>query len=70
MRRLVYVVGGQDITSYAKARELQPTGQLETRLDEIREEVKVNPETLKKRMAYFAKRRAEKAEKKVAEASV
>lgn len=61
MRRLVYVVGGQETTSYEKARELQPTGKLETRLDEIREEVKVNPETLAKRMAYFAKRRAEKA---------
>lgn len=67
MRKLVYVVGGQETTSYAKAREIQPTGQLVTRLDEVREEVKVNPETLKKRMAYFARRRAEKA---VAEASI
>lgn len=59
MRRLVYV-GGQETTSYEKARELQSTGQLQTRLDEIREEVKVNPETLAKRMAYFARRRVEK----------
>ena len=61
MRKLVYVVGGQEITSYAKAREIQPTGKLQMKLDEIRDEVKVNPETLAKRQAYFAKRRAEKA---------
>ena len=61
MRRLVYVVGGQETTSYEKARKLQPTGQLVARFDEIREGTKVNPETLAKRMAYFAKRRAEKA---------
>lgn len=67
MRKLVYLVGGQETTSYAKAREIQPTGQLQTRLDEIREEVKANPATLAKRMAYFIKRKAEKA---VAEASM
>ena len=61
MRKLVYVVGGQEITSYEKARELQPSGQLQIKLDEIREEAKVNPETLAKRQAYVARRRAEKA---------
>ena len=61
MRKLVYVVGGQEITSYEKAREIQPSGQFQVRFDEIREEVKVNPKTLAKRQAYFAKRRAEKA---------
>lgn len=61
MRRLVYVVGGQTITSYEKARKLQPSGNLETKFEEIKETVKVSPETLAKRMAYFAKRRAEKA---------
>lgn len=61
MRKLVYVVGGQEIASYEKARELQPCGNLETKFEEIKETVKVNPETLAKRMAYFAKRRAEKA---------
>ena len=61
MRKLVYLVGGLETTSYAKARELQPTGKLKTRLDEIREKVKVSPETLAKRQAYFARRRAKKA---------
>ena len=61
MRKIVYLIGGLEITSYEKAREIQPSGQLQIRLDEIREEVKVNPETLAKRRAYFAKRRAEKA---------
>ena len=61
MRKLVYVVGGQEITSYEKAREIQSSGQLQIKLDEIREEAKVNPETLAKRQAYFARRRAEKA---------
>lgn len=61
MRKLVYLVGGLETTSYTKAREIQPSGQLQVRFDEIREEVKVNPETLAKRQAYFAKRRAEKA---------
>lgn len=61
MRRLVYVVGSQEITSYEKARELQPCGNLETKFEEIKETVKVSPETLAKRMAYFAKRKAEKA---------
>ena len=61
MRKLVYVVGGQETTSYAKAREIQPSGQLQVRFDELREEAKVNPETLAKRQAYFARRRAEKA---------
>ena len=61
MRKLVYVVGGQEITSYEKAREIQPSGQLQIKLDEIREEAKVNPETLAKRQTYFARRRAEKA---------
>ena len=36
MRRLVYIVGGQEITSYEKAREIQPSGQLQITLDEIR----------------------------------
>lgn len=62
MRRVVYVIGDYETTSYEKARKLQPTGQLVTRLDEIKKEIKVNPETLAKRMAYFAKRRAERAE--------
>ena len=61
MRKVVYLVDGQEITSYAKAREIQPTGQLKVRFDKIREEAKTSPETLKKRMTYFAKRRAEKA---------
>lgn len=61
MRRLVYVVCGQETTSYEKARELQPGGNLEVKFEEIKETVRVNPETLAKRMAYFAKRRAEKA---------
>lgn len=61
MRRLVYVVGGQETTSYEKARELQPSGNLEVKFEEIKETVRVSPETLAKRMAYFAKRRAEKA---------
>lgn len=61
MRKLVYVVGGQETTSYEKAREIQPSGQLQIKLDEIREEAKVNPETLTKRQAYFTRRRAEKA---------
>lgn len=60
MRKLVYLVGGQEVTSYTKAREIQPTGELKTRLDEIREESKVNPETRAKRLAYFAKKRAER----------
>ena len=61
MRKLVYLVGGMETTSYAKAREIQPSGPLQVRFDEIREKAKVNPETLVKRQAYFAKRRAEKA---------
>ena len=61
VRKLVYVVGGQEITSYEKAREIQPSGQLQIKLDEIREKAKVNPETLAQRQAYFARRRAEKA---------
>jgi hypothetical protein len=60
MRKLVYIVNGVETTSYEKARELQPIGELETRLDEIRTSVKVNPETLRKRQEYFAKRRVEK----------
>lgn len=60
MKRLVYLVGGQEITSYSKAREIQPSGQLQVRFDEIREEAKTNPETLVKRQAYFAKHRAKK----------
>lgn len=61
MRKVVYVVGGQEITSYEKAREIQPSGQLQIKLEEIKEEVKANPETLAKIQAYFAKRRTEKA---------
>lgn len=61
MRKVIYLVGGQEVTSYAKAREIQPTGQLQMRLDKIRDEIKVSPETLAKRQAYFAKRRAERA---------
>lgn len=61
MRRLVYVVGSQETTSYEKARELQPGGNLEVKFEEIKETARVNPEILAKRMAYFAKRRAEKA---------
>ena len=60
MRKLVYLVGGLETTSYEKARELQPTGKLETRLDEIREGAKINPERLAKIQVYFAKRRAER----------
>lgn len=61
MRRLVYIVDGLETTSYAKAREIQPAGQLKTRLDEIKKEIKVKPETRAKRNAYFARLKAEKA---------
>ena len=61
MRKLVYLVGGKEVTSYSEAREIQPTGELKTRLDTIVEEVKVNPERYAKVQAYFAKKRAEKA---------
>lgn len=65
MRKLVYVVGGQETTSYAKAREIQPKGKLQTRFDEIVEEIKISSETLAKRKAYYAKRRAEKVAREV-----
>ncbi len=63
MRRLTYVVDGAEITSYEKARKLQPTGNLDIRLTKIIERTKPNPETLAKRKAYFAKLRAERLAK-------
>lgn len=60
MRRLTYVVDGAEITSYEKARKLQPVGNLDTRLTEIIEKTKPNPGTLAKRKAYFARLRAER----------
>ena len=60
MRRLTYVVNGKEITSYRQARELQPTGTLDTRLTEIIERVKVKPETLAKRRVYFSRLKAER----------
>ncbi len=56
MRKLVYVVGGKDVTSYKRARELQPTGQLQTRLDEQEESAKVDSKMRAKRLAYFTKK--------------
>lgn len=58
MRKVSYVVGGYETTSYAEARKLQPTGQLQTKLTKIEKKVNVSPETLAKRQAYFAKLRA------------
>lgn len=37
MRKLIYVVGNKETTSYKEARQLQPTGQLQTRLEIIEE---------------------------------
>lgn len=41
MRKLIYVVGDKETTSYAEARKLQPNGQLETRLEQIVETYEV-----------------------------
>lgn len=58
MRKLVYVVGSQETTSYEKARELQPTGKLQTKFKEIEEEI--DPKRREKIKQYIAKRNVEK----------
>jgi CRISPR/Cas system CSM-associated protein Csm2 small subunit len=61
MRKISYEVNGVKVASYARARELQPTGALKEVLEEVITPTKVDMEAVRKRNEFFAKKRAKRA---------
>lgn len=61
MRKINYEVNGVKVASYARARELQPTGALKEVFEEVITPTKVDMEAVRKRNEFFAKKRAKRA---------
>lgn len=53
MRKVVYILDDVETTSYEKAREIQPEGKLNVRLDVVNNPCPVKTDTIKKRAEYY-----------------